>query len=77
MSVTGHSLGAAEATLAAADLTVAGYHLDYFMTFGSPRIGNPTFANWFDGAMSLGTFSARVVHYKDIVPHAPPQSFGF
>lgn len=31
----GHSLGAAEATLAAADLTVAGYHLDYFMTFGN------------------------------------------
>lgn len=47
------------------------------MTFGSPRVGNPAFSNWFDGAMNLGTYSARVVHNKDIVPHLPPMSFGF
>ena len=47
------------------------------MTFGSPRVGNPAFSNWFDGSMNLGTYSARVVHYKDIVPHLPPMSFGF
>jgi predicted lipase len=43
-------------------------------TVGSPRVGNPAFAYYVD---STGIPFSRSVHDRDIVPHLPPQSFGY
>ncbi len=68
---TGHSLGAALANLAAAKLlkdemveSIKGLY-----TFGQPRTGTRTFADWFDGEMKPQTY--RFVNHHDIVPHVP------
>ena len=53
--ITGHSLGGALATLAAYELTLAGYVVAGVTTFGSPRVGNARFA---------ASFHA-VVHERD------------
>jgi triacylglycerol lipase len=73
--VTGHSLGAALATLAVArwrerDRPVAGLY-----TFGQPRTGDRTFARNFDFAFRPHAF--RIVNHLDIVTRAPPRSLGF
>jgi predicted lipase len=79
VSVTGHSLGAALATLTALDLLFSpaidarGLQL---VNFGSPRVGNTKFAEFASGALAgagAGVYSphSRVTHYKDIVPHCP------
>lgn len=48
--VTGHSLGAAMATLSAADLSVVSQiPIEGVYTFGSPRVGNLAFMTWFIG----------------------------
>jgi len=74
--LSGHSLGAAVATLAAADLSfrermeVTGVY-----TFGEPRSAN---ANFWDVYESRKTWPHwRVTHWKDPVPHAPAASMGF
>ncbi|KAL7751627.1 hypothetical protein RI367_003093 [Sorochytrium milnesiophthora] len=73
----GFSLGGALATLAAAEyipslnLPTATTKL---ITIGSPRVGNVYFANMVDG---LGIEVNRMTHENDLVPHAPPQSFGY
>jgi hypothetical protein len=65
--ITGHSLGAALATLAAAGRKVQGVY-----TFGSPRVGNQAFVD------SLkGTNIFRVVDDQDVVPTLPPEGLGF
>jgi triacylglycerol lipase len=69
--ITGHSLGAALATLAAARLlkeNVVG-SISGLYTFGQPRTGDPAFAAWFDGLMRARMF--RFVNNNDIVPHVP------
>lgn len=69
--ITGHSLGAALATLAAAKLLddkVAG-SISGLYTFGQPRTGDHAFAAWFDGLMKERMF--RFVNNNDIVPHVP------
>lgn len=43
--VTGHSLGAAMATLATYELVLAGYPVGQSIDFGRPRVGNPAFAS--------------------------------
>jgi len=62
-------------TFAAIDLHLLGLNVNYFYNYGCPRVGNPNFANWLNG-LNIG-FKARIVHDKDIVPHLPPESFGF
>jgi hypothetical protein len=75
--VTGHSLGAVLAVFAAIDLKAAGYAVSGpSYTFGEPRAGNPAFAAYFQQLMPQGTWY-RLVHYEDIVPHLPPEDFGF
>lgn len=59
---TGHSLGAALATLAASQRPPQALY-----TFGSPRVGNRAFA------ATLATCPTfRVVHHRDVIPHLPP-----
>ena len=70
---TGHSLGAAMATMAAADLTLEGEESSLF-TFGSPRVGNSEFKSWAQGRLST---SMRMRRQLDIVPAIPPRGFGF
>ncbi|KAI0851606.1 alpha/beta-hydrolase [Daldinia vernicosa] len=65
---TGHSLGAAVATIAAAYARDMGYKLDLY-TYGSPRVGNQAFVN-FVTAQPGGEF--RVTHLDDPVPRVPP-----
>jgi len=64
---TGHSLGAALATLAAARQRPAALY-----TFGSPRVGNALFA-----ASFANLPVHRVVDDKDAVAHLPPRLMGF
>lgn len=78
--ITGHSLGGAVATVAAIDiqhyLNDKGHHniIKEVHTFGSPRVGNVAFADYYN---KLIPQTVRVVHNKDIVPHAPPSFLGF
>ena len=75
--VTGHSLGAAVAALAAADLlhSTGTPSLASLYTFGSPRVGNKAFAAWL--ASSAKGRGYRVVNNRDIVPHLPFETQGF
>lgn len=74
--VIGHSMGAAMATVAALDLR---YSLEprpdiRLYTFGSPRVGNDIFADFFKTAIQE---SYRFTHNRDIVPSVPLQIMGF
>ncbi len=65
--ITGHSLGAAVATLVAADLRERRPAL---ITFGSPRVGNADFARLLDRVTV-----ARFVDCCDVVARIPPEAF--
>ncbi|MGO9133347.1 MAG: lipase family protein [Methylovirgula sp.] len=75
ITVSGHSLGSALATLYAAkiakdpDLNIA-----LLCTFASPLVGDVAFADWFNG---LGIQSWRIVNTMDIVTIVPLTSLGF
>jgi triacylglycerol lipase len=66
--LTGHSLGAAVATLAAARL---GDKVRGVYTFGCPRVGDATFRKSFDAALEDRCW--RYVNDHDIVPQVPPE----
>jgi hypothetical protein len=74
--VAGHSLGAAMAELASADLKLNEYpDLNYAsFTQGCPRVGN---AAWSSMLGDILGSSFREVHHADIVPHLPPTLLGF
>lgn len=63
LMITGHSLGAAMATLAAATLKPA-----LLVTLGCPRVGNAAFAN----ALAASVPGTRYVDCADIVTQVPP-----
>lgn len=68
--ITGHSLGAALATLCAIDMAVnTPYTSPNLYTFGSPRVGDPEFTNTFKQYVQN---SYRFANILDIVTHAPP-----
>lgn len=68
--VTGHSLGAALATLAVAKLRIEKNEpVSGLYTFGSPRVGDPEFAKNFNADFSTQTF--RYVNNNDIVTRVP------
>jgi triacylglycerol lipase len=73
--VTGHSLGAALATLAAALWYEADHPLSGLYAFGQPRTGDREFARNFDFALKPIAF--RVVNNHDIVTRTPPRSLGY
>jgi hypothetical protein len=66
--VTGHSLGAALATLTAVDLQNAGLSPIRLFNFGSPRVGDTDFSNYVSSTLKD---HSRVTHHKDMVPHSP------
>lgn len=69
MTIIGHSLGGAIATHTLVDFIKNGINVDFFYTFGSPRVGDDQFRfyvkNLYPG------FKARVVNKHDPVPHLP------
>lgn len=76
--VTGHSLGAALAVLAAPDISRAVPPIPAntaeprLVTFGGPRVGLPDFAAAFNAAIES---CFRVVNFLDIVPLVPPAPY--
>lgn len=80
--VTGHSLGAAMASLLLANNTAAPAisfgHLVRrpIYTFGQPRVGNKAYANWMRKIFPKNDWY-RVVHHDDPVPHLPTASMGY
>ena len=67
--ITGHSLGAALATLAAARLTDAGHQIAALHTYGQPRTGLVDFRAAFES--SLADVSFRFVNHIDLVTRVP------
>jgi hypothetical protein len=73
--VVGHSMGGALAHLAALDLRAAFDPEDLrTYTFGSPRVGNSVFSDFFDAHVAQ---SWRFTHNRDVVPSLPPSVLGF
>jgi len=71
VSVTGHSLGGALATLAARHVAAAlGREVAHVYSFGSPRVGNAKFAERYNALLAGVTW--RVTHWRDVVPGLPP-----
>ncbi|KAM9969136.1 hypothetical protein ACTFIW_003687 [Dictyostelium discoideum] len=71
IKVTGHSLGAALATLAIAEIQ-GWYSIPSTMyNFGSPRVGDSVFAEYFN---SIQPNIMRVTYEQDLVPHVPPEN---
>ena len=72
--VTGHSKGAGEATIAAADLASAGISGVRLITFGSPRVGNAEFIEFLSRRVPQ---HYRVTHHTDSVPSVPTLRQGY
>ncbi len=69
--LTGHSLGAALATLTAASFYKEGRSLHSIYGFGSPRVGCRRFRNSYEIRDRKRTF--RVVNQHDIITRIPPR----
>jgi len=77
LAVTGHSLGAALANLAAAELKASGEaQVGPIFTFGEPRVGNTAFVTAIRGFANLLP-QWRVVHYRDPVARLPPTGLDY
>lgn len=72
--VTGHSLGAAIASIAAFDMKLNYGFTPSLIDLGRPRIGNHVFTEAIMGEIS-SVF--RMTHHDDLVPHAPAEFMGF
>lgn len=76
--MSGHSMGGAVATLMASALKheqSSTLHPDWVYTFGSPRVGDKTFAQYVDS--QYGERLVRVMNEWDMVTDLPPKGFGF
>lgn len=67
--VTGHSLGAALATIAAMQLVVLGKKVSAAYYFSSPKVGNPAMATFHDAHLLAQAF--RFLNVNDLVPTVP------
>ncbi len=72
---TGHSLGAALATLAVAKMGEEAKPVNGLYTFGQPRVGGKAFARDFDLDFKPRTF--RFVNNSDIVTRVPRRALGY
>lgn len=68
--LTGHSYGASCSVLLALELVKKGFDVEIY-NYGQPRIGDVTYALF---ANIMITKYWRFTHYKDIVPHLPPNT---
>jgi triacylglycerol lipase len=74
--VTGHSMGAALAVIAADHfLSEKNLRATAVYALGMPRVGDEDFASRYN--KTLGSATYRLVHGTDIVAAVPPSSFGF
>ena len=73
--ITGHSLGAALAVLAAEMAVAGGLRPRAVYTFGMPRVGGSQFQASYNA--SLGDETYRLVHGIDLVARVPMSSLGF
>lgn len=73
ITVAGHSLGGAIASLAAAQLRNSGFAVALY-NFGSPRIGGSKISSYISN-QSGGNF--RVTHWNDPVPKVPLLTMGY
>ncbi|KUI63454.1 Lipase [Cytospora mali] len=73
ITVTGHSLGGAVATLLGMHIRDAGYDADIY-TYGSPRVGNEALARYITHQPGS---NYRVTHLADAVARLPPMQIGF
>ncbi len=72
LHVTGHSLGGALATLAAAYLARRHeFPVHSVHTFGSPRVGDSAFVGYFDTEFAGRAY--RIVNNEDLVTRVPPR----
>jgi triacylglycerol lipase len=71
--ITGHSLGAALAALAARVALGEGSPPSAVYTFGMPRVGGRRFEASYDAG--LGALTYRLVHGIDLVARVPPSPF--
>ena len=75
VTVVGHSLGGALATLCATDLVMEENITSVRLyTFGCPRVGNEAFAKALQNTTLVHT---RVTHDRDVVPTLPFRHLGF
>lgn len=75
ISVTGHSLGAALATLYVMEnAKTSSVANPMICTFGSPLVGDQSFVSAF---AALGLTSWRIANRPDVVPYLPPAIIGF
>lgn len=73
LMITGHSLGGALATLCAVDMAVnSAFSLPSVYSYGSPRVGDPTFVKVYSGKVDQ---SFRIFNRYDIVPRLPPHVY--
>ncbi|GAB4818261.1 hypothetical protein N2152v2_005307 [Parachlorella kessleri] len=73
--VVGHSLGGALATICALDIRLnLGIEDVRLYSYGSPRVGNSVFAEWFRQYVKVRW---RFTHNRDMVPSVPIQLMGF
>ncbi|MEK3737203.1 lipase family protein [Paenibacillus sp. FSL F4-0122] len=71
--ITGHSLGAALATLCTLDIAAnTSYTTPNLYTYGSPRVGDPDFVNIFKQYVRK---SYRYANLFDVVTYAPPHVY--
>jgi len=76
--VTGHSTGAALATLAMFSLQAeGGYHVQTSYHFESPRVGNKEFVAAFHKLFEMPVSIFRITHGADRVPREPRSSLGY
>lgn len=88
VTLVGHSLGGAVATLAGLEMRLKGWD-PLVTTFGAPMVGNTPFAGFLDEVFQIGRFSRggiedpesarirRVTHVDDPVPLLPLREWGY
>jgi hypothetical protein len=75
VEISGHSLGGALSTLLAVELDALGFRVASVTTFGSPRVGDFRFAEYYNHV--LGSRTLRLTHAHDAVPALPPRLLGY